>query len=365
MNGQWFRGLVRELRYPAIDGLRFYAVLLVFQVHAIGLASGFVLGGPLSPDSESLINRVLFFFADGNNGVDIFFVISGFRVGRMVFGREGRFHYRTFVWKRFLRIYPAFLASLLATIGYFWIFDLRRFLGNLLFLNGLPSLGIEGYNWVTWSLFYEFAYYLILPMVLLFSRLAGRKGAALILLGCAIAVLQTEVFRSVSLFAGTILAAFDDDKLTTLARRIPLTAALACYFGLALLKSTGNLAALSLSSPATYYGLLAACVSLLFVKLAFDVSWLSRVASTPGARVLGTISYSFYLWHVLSFMFVLRLIPHLALPPGPSAVILIIGAFALAICVSTVSYFLFEQPYFGARKASTSTGAAVELAKAA
>jgi peptidoglycan/LPS O-acetylase OafA/YrhL len=352
--------LVRDLRYPAIDGLRFYAALLVFQVHALNAAWVELLGGvnlePVSTDPLS--HHILFFFADGAHGVDIFFVISGFLVGRMVFGREGRFHYGRFVWERFARIYPAFLASLVVTTAYFcfllgqsWSFSVTRFVGNLLFLNAVPSLGIAAYNGVTWSLFYEFAYYLVLPVFLLLSRLVGRKWTAVILLGCALALLQTAAVRAVPLFAGTILAALDDDELAAFARRVPLIVPLVCYFGL---MSAKGVQGLSHFEYTTYIGFLAPIVSLLLVKLVFDDSWLSRIASTPIARVLGTISYSFYLWQ-LPCLYLVRyqVIPSLGLQGTPAAVFLVFGSFALTVLVSIVSYLAFERRYFGNHKPST------------
>ena len=355
-------GLVRDLRYPAIDGLRFYAALLVFQCHAINSAWVEFLGGmtlePISTDPLS--HHILYFLADGGHGVDIFFVISGFLVGRMVFGREGRFHYAPFIWKRFVRIYPAFLASLVFTTAYFclllgqaWSFTVTRFVGNLLFLNAIPPLGIAAYNGVTWSLFYEFAYYLVLPAVLLLSRFVGRKWTALILLGCTLAILQTPAVRAVPLFAGTILATFDDNELAAFARRIPLILPLACYFAL---MSAKGVQALSHFEYTTYIGFLAPIVSLLFVKLVFDDSWLSRIASTPIARLLGTISYSFYLWQLPCLYFVLyHVIPSLGLHGMPAAIVLVFGAFVLVLVVSLLSYLAFERPYFGSHKPSTAT----------
>lgn len=35
--GSKANSLIRNLSYPALDGLRFYAAMLVFMVHSIGL----------------------------------------------------------------------------------------------------------------------------------------------------------------------------------------------------------------------------------------------------------------------------------------------------------------------------------------
>ena len=119
---------------------------------------------------------------------------------------------------------------------------------------------------------------------------------------------------------------------------------------------------LSHFSYATFIGFLAPIVSLLFVKLAFDDNWLSRIASTPIARVLGTISYSFYLWQ-LPCLYLVRyqVIPSLGLQGTPAAVFLVFGSFALTVLVSLLSYLAFEQPYFSGHRAARA--AKTELAK--
>ena len=78
-----------------IDGLRAIAVLAVVLHH-------------IAPSV----------FPGGFAGVDVFFVISGFLITRIIDDavHAGRFHYITFLWKRCRRILPTLLAVLVSTL---------------------------------------------------------------------------------------------------------------------------------------------------------------------------------------------------------------------------------------------------------
>ncbi len=76
---------------PEVDGLRALAVLSVFVYH---LNENWLAGGFL--------------------GVDIFFVISGFLITRIITTEmvEGKFEFKTFYNRRIKRIYPVFILTL-------------------------------------------------------------------------------------------------------------------------------------------------------------------------------------------------------------------------------------------------------------
>jgi peptidoglycan/LPS O-acetylase OafA/YrhL len=340
------------LRYPAIDGLRFYAAFVVFLVHLVTVIATEYFGIPQSAftaTSPDYLTRVLYYLADGHHGVDLFFIISGFLVGRMVM-KAGQFFYIEFLTKRAARIYPAFLASLVIGAAYYcfvreWMrFDPWMFLGNLAFFNAKT-----GYSYVSWSLGYEFAYYLVLPVVLLLARALGTKLAAIAMLAIALAVLPTEYIRGYGLFAGTIIAAWSDDELKAFARKIPLVLVIAAYASPLVLRGAG----IALGDYITFYRLFLPAAMLLFVKVVFDQTLLTGLLSSTPLRLLGTISYSFYLFHPIVIASVMYdvLIP-MGLYQSRLFVPLLVGLSLVATgTAALISYLVFERAYFRIRVA--------------
>src|SRR5215208_5513013 len=80
--------------YPALDGLRGVACLLVVIYHNFGF-----------------INRYFFF---GWLGLDIFFVLSGFLITDILLNAAGSKNFlRNFYVRRMLRLFPLYYASLI------------------------------------------------------------------------------------------------------------------------------------------------------------------------------------------------------------------------------------------------------------
>jgi peptidoglycan/LPS O-acetylase OafA/YrhL len=162
--------------YPALNGLRAVAVLLVFSEHYAPVGS-----------------RISEF---GWTGVDIFFVLSGFLITGILFdSRNRKHHVRDFYARRILRIFPLFYAIWLAlfALGIYTRWDWRPAhlfylvdLGN--YIKPFSSLGREHADLLTatrpgvryvlrqteiapmWSLCVEEQFYLVWPM-LVFSNL--------------------------------------------------------------------------------------------------------------------------------------------------------------------------------------------------
>lgn len=147
---------------PEIDGLRAVAVVPVVLFHAglPGFNAGFI-------------------------GVDIFFVISGFLITRILFDEitTGRFSIARFYERRIRRILPALFLAMLLCIPFGWMWMLPDDLENLgqsiaatlLFSNNILLTLTTGY-WDlagefkpllhTWSLGVEEQYYLVFPILL-------------------------------------------------------------------------------------------------------------------------------------------------------------------------------------------------------
>jgi peptidoglycan/LPS O-acetylase OafA/YrhL len=188
----------RGIRYiPAIDGLRAVAVIAVMLYH---LGFKWIPGGFL--------------------GVDLFFVISGYVITRLLLDsiqRSGGLDLRAFYVARIRRLLPPLVFMIITTTIFvgFWAPDtMRRFLGDA------PFALFGGMNWWlvfrqtdyfeaigrppllqhTWSLGVEAQFYLVWPLILLLVlRYFGKNkipGAALLIAafsGIALLVVSLQI----------------------------------------------------------------------------------------------------------------------------------------------------------------------------
>ena len=343
---------LRQAAYPALDGLRCYAVLLVFLVHLLGaLLTEYyrIPDDQISVGSPVSGIAALTFLADGHHGVDIFFLISGFLMARIARPGMG---WARFVARRWLRIYPAFLASLVVTTAayvwlYDWPFQLRDFLLNLVFYNAWPGHGIIAYNHVTWSLGYEFAFYLLVPLLAAW-RWPGVRGAVAVAMAlAALLLLPPPLPRMSGLFAGFALGCVADGGLRKLAARVPVWLVVGAYCALVWVKSLAPL------EFRTFHQLLLPIAALLIVCIVFGNNPLNRFFASKPMRVLGQWSYSIYLFHPLVISLVIYdLLDWTGLRPQPLFAVpfICIGAALLTVLVAAASYALFEASYFRRRQ---------------
>ena len=175
-----------EAYRPEVDGLRAAAVLVVLFFHAgvPGFRGGFV-------------------------GVDIFFVISGYLITRLILGEldAGRFTFARFYGRRARRLFPAMFATLAATFvaGVFVLSPLHLeelslslvhtlfSISNVLFwqLSGYFDIGSEMKPLLhTWSLGVEEQFYLVWPVsVFLAFRFRRRRGVLALVVAVGLASL--------------------------------------------------------------------------------------------------------------------------------------------------------------------------------
>lgn len=331
-----------------IAGLRALAVLPILLVHAglTAIPGGFV-------------------------GVDIFFVISGFLISRIILKEmEGdRFTLTGFYRRRALRILPALLVLLVVVLAVGWW---RLFPQDMRDLSwSAAATALSGSNiWFwrtvnyfgdaeltpllhTWSLGVEEQFYIFYPLLLIGLRrwLPRHIVAAL------------WVIAAASLAIGYGLNVVNKAQAS-----FYLLPSRAWELALGGLIATGGFPALGarLRAVATWIGLALVVVSLFVIEegLSFPVPWAllpcvgtalliaygevggtARLLSLPPMRFIGDISYSLYLWHwpVMAFW---RFERGLTLEPWEMAATIAIS-FALAI----LSYRLIERPFLERGKA--------------
>ncbi|MBE9636044.1 acyltransferase family protein [Salipiger mangrovisoli] len=287
---------------PDIDGLRAIAVLSVVLYH-FGLPW---LGG-------------------GFTGVDVFFVISGFLIGGILwreYDAEGRIRLGAFYLRRFRRLAPAFFTMALATAALsaalLLPFEFREFgksliaatvyLSNVLFFRqaGYFDSGAETKPLLhTWSLAVEEQFYIFLPLLIL--ALARNRTVLLMALvtiwaaslGASILATPSQPgaafylfpFRAWELLTGVLLAIWGLETGRVWRGHPALSwAGLALVLGAALLIPAGPM----------FPGVLALAPVLgavLLIASGTGDSPVNRALSHPAALFFGRISYSLYLWH--------------------------------------------------------------------
>jgi len=352
----------------ALDGLRGFAVLLVFCVHAAGNTAVAVAGLDLGHESflslATWSQRLLFWLQRSHHGVFLFFVLSGYLIGRMWWPRP-RLSYGRFVWRRTLRIYPAFLLSFVASL-YFVHFtgeqvalDAPRLLANLVFLNGAPAAGVVPLNTVTWSLFYEMTFYLAFPLLLLAAAHVSAHAARWVPAAGIVApvVLVVAGVDSLvlcwSLLFGGVALAFGHDRAVQVLARIPAALVVLLYLGV-------TTSALFDVVPQTASIVAFGAVAVLVVaQCAAGGTAIAAMLAWPPLVRLGRISYSFYLVHWMVVVLVARAVAVHAAAWGlvPSTLAIFGGGFALSVAAATLSWWLTERPYFGwTRTRNTTSG---------
>ena len=306
-------------RIVPMEGLRGLAVILVFFVHyedifgslmpdatGVGAAgAGAWVSGPIS----DVLGKV------GNTGVDLFFVISGFLVYSAVM-RHSR-GYGAFVWRRIVRIYPTFIAVLLvylaltlAAPGHDKMPDGSA--AQMLFVAQnfllLPGLGV-GQPLITasWSLTFEFVFYMTLPLLVSILRLRRWSGDS-----CAIAiaaaslaglVLSQLVFvsgysRMVMFGAGMLVAeSFRRGAQARTQRRDYDVAALVLLALGLFMVADGQPGWPSFASKLVLFVAFAA-----LVRRVSAGGPIARLLSWAPLRYLGNMSYSYYLIHGLALL---------------------------------------------------------------
>jgi peptidoglycan/LPS O-acetylase OafA/YrhL len=314
-------------RWGGLDGLRGLAVVSVVLFHS-GVAPG------------------------GFAGVDVFFVLSGFLITRILRGEvavSGTIRLRRFAVRRLLRLYPALLVVCVFVLGLAVILQTAvvpvswDVLTSLTYTSNLwsPTSGLLD---ATWTLSIEEQFYLIWPALLLVAVRIGRWWAwtpvALLLGGVLIADLATggdtalhTYVRAMGLPLGCALAFAGPRTLRALGR-------------IALLAGLAFVASLWLPLPEWLTeGWPVSIGAVLAVPMvAALVTWRVRWMGWAPLRYLGLRSYSLYLWHM----------PLIALAwhHGPEAIPLplrIVAGVIASLIAAELSYRCVEQPVLRVR----------------
>jgi peptidoglycan/LPS O-acetylase OafA/YrhL len=325
-----------------IQGLRAVAVIPIVLMHAgVGLLPG------------------------GFLGVDVFFVISGYLITRIIAGEMARdaFTFLGFYKRRAVRIFPAFIVMILLTTAAGMALMIRPifsvntesaafstlFVSNIYFWRNTdyfsPSAHIYMYLH-TWSLAVEEQFYIFYPMllVLLHRYVKGWVGPvvavavigsfAVSLLfyyhapGWAFFLLPSRAWQ-LGLGAMVALNQFPDVK------RMDARAGLAAA-GFAMIATSFVVIDQSWQIPAPW-ALPASLGAALLIAYGND-GLTAKLLSLPPVVWIGTISYSLYLWH-----WPIIVLHNVAVGHQKNAW-QVVALIAASVIAGAASYYIVEQP---------------------
>lgn len=335
-----------------LDGLRCLAVGMVLVAHLPTIQDA-----PLWNAVKWAGDALRF----GYLGVDVFFVLSGFLITRLLLEQRalprGTVLSRFFA-KRFLRIFPVFYV----TIAYCLLFadiPLREALFNFAYLSNYYYSFNDDSSPLrhSWSLSVEEQFYLFWPFVALFvpaKRLAVviSVGTVLIvgvsLVACALLftpatfdllVVRATFFRLLSLAAGALLAVHFE-RLGTINRWLPL--AFACVV-FPVLQALIRIADPPGASSVLLFVFTGWSVSIFLTVLLFASTRnpISMLFSSRIATYVGRFSYGLYLYHLVILH---QLDLRESYRPEGAGALEVALALALIFAVSIASFELFEKP---------------------
>jgi peptidoglycan/LPS O-acetylase OafA/YrhL len=178
-----------------VDGVRALSILWVILMHTVWFQTPLMT----RESAVSFLDRAPRWLVAGHYGVDVFFVISGFLIGFILmkeYEERGAIDVRRFYARRFLRLMPAYFASLAIyclAVGV----NCDMVWSNLIYVNNFVALTRQAMPW-TWSLAIEEQFYLAFPLFLLlvFYRLRGWRIALLFsLLALGVLIRGAVIYR--------------------------------------------------------------------------------------------------------------------------------------------------------------------------
>jgi peptidoglycan/LPS O-acetylase OafA/YrhL len=340
------RGLGRAFYIPALDGWRAIAVGLVIGAHCVPalINSGWKVGKYAAAGFER-----------GGVGVDIFFCLSGYLISTILLREKERtktIDFASFYIRRVFRIVPPVLLYLgvifaLRTLHFLPPSKTNDIIASLLFYRNYSSGG-DWYTGHFWSLAIEEQFYLVAPLFLLLLPVRKAIVASLTLILICVAtryleyredwftdtlLLRTEN-RYDGLLWGVMLGLLMSHQATTVLLRKYLSVLAVTSVLLASIAIV-----LCVPSQATHRTVVAFLMPwLIGFSIIRKDSTLTRTLQLKPLRIVGTISYSLYIWQMLFLTpdYVPRALGVLQSQPL---------ALALSLLCAGFSYLVIERPF--------------------
>lgn len=346
--------MTQKLYFPALDGLRFFAFLLVFMHH-------------LPPSTAPVLGLL---HEQGWVGVHVFLFLSAYLLTAILKSEQNAtctISIRNFYLRRALRIWPLYFVFCLTVFVWsnFWHSQLSiewfRFAGLAGFFDNIVA-GFYGYNPIPytahlWTISLEEQFYLILPLLLVgliaySARLlrglfvcwiifvAARLAA--VLLEAPHPMIWTSVFSADSLLLGTALGAIRPIPAKTLLVRLTIVSVgIISVFSGVFFPPIENIGI----HQVLVYSLVAIGAAALTMAALYEP--LLGFLKAPLLCYLGKISYGLYVFH----LFGIAIANKITLSIGSTLwSIHALASLTITVLLATLSYELFERHFLRFKK---------------
>lgn len=340
---------------PGLNGLRAVAAIMVVIYH---WTQPFVEKNP----------NFKYFILNGNFGVNIFFVLSGFLITTILLNEKNKHLSEVgnkkkiifnFYARRFLRIFPIYYL----TISLVYFIKLPGFSENLLFyvsytenFNIFLNSSWDSFSH-TWSLAVEEQFYLIWPFVILFTTKDKLLPVLItfILIGPIFSIFQTYIIKNTlnafiltpSCFdafgLGALLAYFYiNNSLEILKKNVkialPISILLFIYWQMA--PTGGHFQYIKrINESIIACGLILFCLSKNYVRIR------DRILENKVMYYLGLVSYGIYLFHYsIPYLYSILNTNYWGVIQPISIFIHYLIMFLILVAMSFLSYYIIEKP---------------------
>jgi peptidoglycan/LPS O-acetylase OafA/YrhL len=314
-----------SINKPAITALHFTRFVAAFCVVA------YHYGKAAIPFNSGLLNICI---QNGGFAVSYFFALSGFIMMYAYYQPQGEINFKSFWLARFARIYPVYLLSFLLVLLAMYIFNNSKPKGMSIILQGLclqawkPGISME-INYVSWSIAVEALFYFCFPFLLKYWQ---KKSLFLIISQAVIFWLLSLVFhvwmakylsspdrynvgQFIAFFPPWHLNSFVlGSAIAILYIKVMQPANFSAFFSNTFI--VGGLILIYVffvQQPITMgfltNGGIIPIFLILIIGIALNKGIIAKVFSLKPLVWLGEISYGFYLWQFLIYLFFTNCIP--------------------------------------------------------
>ena len=379
----------------AVDGLRALSILGILMCHTIFFWDFLLPKETYQSMLSHAIPRLMLF---GELSVDLFFVISGFLIARILFedyDTHNTLHIKNFYTRRFMRLLPAYLVTLL--LFCVWIqYNCHMSWTNILYINNFIPLKHQCMA-SGWSLAIEEQFYSIFPWFLLLFMGLFRRHIG-VLFGLLILAFLIRLYvmwssglpvpmlfsmknpdfityfdilydkphtRYASLLCGVMLAySLRYTKTLEYLQRFGILGTLALCVGLGMCVSVLLVSRHHISSQsANIWGIMymashriifaiGAALCLLSTHAPHGPgSWLNRFLSMPFWYPIAQLSYAAYLLHPIVIDRLYHLLPHRAYSTSELLLLFCLNT-TLSLFAASLMYVFIERPFMRLRPAA-------------